>query len=241
MAPNLWISEGMLANRFWHALGNSVYQAEAVRDAEIISEKTAPLVDKFPSIAGSISLKSAALVWLTTKYFSPSVICEVGTYIGRSTLSMAFGAAGKLTDLFTCDGSFDCMNFDELKSSHFSDEKMEAIKKIHYYGNTMSHDMFAQIAKLNKKVDLIFVDGRISEKDVSYIKQIASPECVFLIDDFEGVEKGVVNAMILRNNFPNYIILEPLTDINGQKEVLAVMIPSQVIKLSRQQALPVNM
>jgi hypothetical protein len=101
--------------------------------------------------------------------------------------------------------------------------------------------MFAQIAKLNKKVDLIFVDGRISEKDVSYIKQIASPECVFLIDDFEGVEKGVVNAMILRNNFPNYIILEPLTDINGQKEVLAVMIPSQVIKLSRQQALPVNM
>ena len=241
MTQHLWVSEGMLANRFWQAVGDSVYRSEATRDAEMISERTAPLVDKFPSVAGSISLNSASLIWLTTKYFAPKVICEVGTYIGRSTLAMACGCASTLTELYTCDGTYDCMNFDDFKELDLNKDKLDAINKIKYFGKTMSHDMFAEIKNLNKKADLIFIDGRLSDQDVSLIKQIANPECIFLIDDFEGVEKGVLNAMILRNNFPNYIILEPLFETSGQREVLAVMVPSQIIKLSRQQKLPVNM
>ena len=36
-----------------------------------------------------------------------------------------------------------------------------------------------------------------------------SDRCVLVLDDFEGVEKGVVNAMMLRNAFRGMFLVNP--------------------------------
>ena len=54
----LWLSENMIGDSFWSALNSSLYGDEASKDASKIAQVTAPLVDDFPSIAGSISLES---------------------------------------------------------------------------------------------------------------------------------------------------------------------------------------
>ena len=74
----------MVSRAFWQELGSSVLVDQAKSDADEICSITAPVVDDFPSIAGSIGKESSILLWLLTKYFSPRVVAEVGTYIGRS-------------------------------------------------------------------------------------------------------------------------------------------------------------
>ena len=49
-------------------------------------------------------------------------------------------------------------------------------------------------------------------------------DCIIVLDDFEGVEKGVVNAMMLRGVLKNYILLEPMVDRNGVVLNLAIMV-----------------
>ena len=69
----LWLSERMISTVFLEALRSSIYFKEAHSDAELIATATAPLVEKFPSIAGSISIESSTYLWLLTKYFSPKM------------------------------------------------------------------------------------------------------------------------------------------------------------------------
>ena len=235
---NLWISERMISDGFWGALNRSVYFKEAYDDARLVAEITAPLVDKFPSIAGSISIEDAKLIWLLTKYFSPKCVGEVGAYIGRSTAMMCCGGSSSLHILYTCDGTFDCMDFGVFEDSALSKEKKNSIRKIKYFGKTMSTEMLQAGKDEGDKFDMIFIDGRLADKDIGILRESISKECVFLIDDFEGVEKGTVNALMIKNAFPNYILLEPYRETQS---VLAVMVPSQILKLSRQQSLPVNM
>ena len=47
-----------------------------------------------------------------------------------------------------------------------------------------------------------------------------SPNCVFVLDDFEGVEKGVVNAIMLRNVFRGTMLIEPPVDNGDEIETL---------------------
>ena len=65
----LWLSEKMIAHAFWRELVGSIYKEEALADSKKIASLTAPLVDRFPSIAGSISIESGMFLWLLAKYF----------------------------------------------------------------------------------------------------------------------------------------------------------------------------
>ena len=237
-----WLSEKMLASTFWNALDSSIMVDDAKYDARLVANRTSPLVQKFPSIAGSISLDSSYYLWLITKYFSPVNICEIGTYIGRSTLLMTLAAADSLKSLHTCDGTFDCLDLNIFKQISSCDRKNKSIDKIKYYGKTMSTDMLKKLKDNDVGIDFIFIDGRISKDDCEIIKEISTKDVIFLLDDFEGVEKGVMNAMILRNFFPNHLLLEP--PIMGDRRDrlnLAMLIPSSIINVSRQQSLPVEM
>ena len=237
-----WLSEKMLANAFWNALECSAMIGDAKSDAKLVASKTSPLVKKFPSIAGSISLDSSFYLWLVTKYFSPSNICEIGTYIGRSTLIMALASADSLKLLSTCDGTFDCLDLTSFKKISSSDQKNKSVEKIRYFGKTMSTDMLKNLREDKINIDFVFIDGRISNNDCEILREITTKDAIFLIDDFEGVEKGVMNAMMLRTFFPNHLLLEPPI-IGGRRDRLnlAVLVPSTIINVSRQQSLPVEM
>ena len=238
----LWLSESMISDVFWKALRTSYYASRAQDEATLIANSTGPLVDEFPSIAGSISTEGTKMLWLVTRYFSPKNVCEIGTYIGRSALAMAFGGLDSINQIYTCDGTFDCLDLEKLKKNFSVKEKFNAIDKISYFGKTMSTDMLNTLKSKDVKIDFLFIDGRISMQDCEILAQILSEDCIILLDDFEGVEKGVSNALLLRGLFKGHILLQPeYNEKIGYRGVTAVMVPANLLSLSRQQGLPVNM
>ena len=93
------------------------------------------------------------------------------------------------------------MDFNTLKSPDIEKEKYEAITQIQYFGKTMSTALLKELKEKGVKLDLVFIDGRVSNEDCNILSEVMSDRCVLVLDDFEGVEKGVVNAMMLRNAF----------------------------------------
>ena len=159
-------------NSFWEALRSSIYFKEAHSDAELIATATAPLVEKFPSIAGSISIESSTYLWLLTKYFSPKNVLEIGTYIGRSTLAINFGGLYSIERFWTCDGTFSCMNFNDLEITSFSDEKSKSVRKIEYYGKTMSTELLKKSIWILMQNLILFslMEGCLVMTLVSYLR-----------------------------------------------------------------------
>ena len=236
-----WLSERMLSRVFWEELRSSIFYEEAASDSRKIAEITAPKVNEFPSEAGSISITSSIYLWLLSKYFSPKNVLEIGTYIGRSTLALAFGGKDSIEGLFTCDGTFDCLDFNSLKIQDLAKQKKEMIGRIKYFGKTMSTTLLQELKGKGVKLDLVFIDGRISNDDCKILSQVMSDRCVLVLDDFEGVEKGIVNAMMLRNNFRGMFLVNPAVEENKFFGNLALLVPASLLTLTRQQGLPVNM
>ena len=74
---------------------------------------------------GSISLSSAFSLFLLIKHFKPMRILEIGTFIGKSTISMASGME-EFTDkgeIFTCDAS------NEIKLPYVGNTKITQFMK----------------------------------------------------------------------------------------------------------------
>lgn len=232
---SLYLSETMIARSFWTELRSTTHATAAARDFdEIIYPHSQHVAKSFPTQTGSISRQSAELVWLIARYFEPKNVAEVGTYIGRSTLSLFQGARTSLELIATCDMSYDVWRAPEG----------EAQSKIRYFGKTSSQDMFQVLAAEGKKIDLFLFDGRISMPDLDLIEQLSTPRSVFIIDDFEGVEKGVKNVFHLREKFPNHIFLGPDSALSAgwnDSHCLALLVPAGNIQVTRQQRLPLSM
>ena len=176
------------------------------------------------------------MLWLATRYFSPQNVCEIGTYIGRSTLAISFGGLKTINKVYTCDGTFDCLELEKFKESFSVKDKINAIEKIEYFGKTMSTDMLNTLKSKNVRIDFLFIDGRVSVQDCEILSQILSDDCIILLDDFEGVEKGVSNALLLRGLLKGHILLQPeYNEKTGYRGVTAMMIPANLLTLSRQQ------
>ena len=161
---------------------------------------------------GSVPYDDALELYKIVRAFQPEVIAEVGTYIGVSALVMNM-AMERLVDVHTCDMSNDI----DLSSPN-----------IHQYPKKPSHEMFADMAEKGVKVDLVYLDGRLSDKDIEPLLKIIHGQTVFVLDDFEGTEKGVANALMLES--PNAILIYPR---NGNKT--AMVLPVGMIQLVRQE------
>lgn len=132
---------------------------------------------------GSVPYDDAVELYRITKFFQPKVIAEVGTFIGVSTNVMNL-AMERLVDIYTCD--------------HSNNINL-VVPNIFQYPNTTSSDMFTDMATKNVKADIVYLDGRLTEKDFEPLAKIVHTDTVFVLDDFEGVEKGVVNALMLES------------------------------------------
>jgi predicted O-methyltransferase YrrM len=176
---------------------------------------------------GSISIDSMLDLYSTARYFQSSRIFEIGTYIGRSTLSLASGAGLNLDFVYTCDLSNDTWT----PPTTFKD-------KISYFGKKSSSDTIATIKSEGKRFDTVYVDGRLNEYDLANLTTITTPDVIFILDDFEGTEKGVQNAFNLRNVYRNHLLIRPVISDLNQRRNTAVLIPSSVISLTHQQELP---
>jgi len=122
---------------------------------------------------GSTNHASLMALWAVIRYFRPKTVAEVGTYIGKSTFVLSRLGA----DVHTCDMTHDF--------------KLPIATKITQY-HTSSTEM---LAKLDGKIDLLHLDGRLQADDREHLARLCTPDTIITLDDFEGVEKGVWNAM----------------------------------------------
>ena len=134
---------------------------------------------------GSTNNASLIALWAVKRYFKPKRVVEIGTYIGKSTFVLARGDA----EVHTCDMTH---NF-----------------KLQIYANvTQYHSSSTEmLAKLDGKIDHLHVDGRLQPDDRAHLERLFHADTIITLDDFEGIEKGVWNAMQI--NLANRILVYP--------------------------------
>jgi len=167
---------------FWNIIDEKVgdFPFEKI---ERIVEQQQELRSQAEYNTGSVPVDDAFELYKITKFFQPNVIAEVGTFIGVSTKTMNL-AMERLVDIYTCDHSNN-INLD--------------VPNIFQYPMRASHEMFADMAEKNVKANLVYLDGRLAQQDFEPLGKIVTETTVFVLDDFEGVEKGVTNALVLEN------------------------------------------
>jgi predicted O-methyltransferase YrrM len=122
---------------------------------------------------GSTNHASLIALWAVIRHFRPKVVAEIGTYIGKSTFVLAREGA----DVHTCDMTHDF--------------KLPLTTSITQYHSSSTE----MLAKLDGNIDLLHLDGRLQPDDKPHLERLFTPDTVITLDDFEGIEKGVWNAM----------------------------------------------
>ena len=214
MIPNINLQVGRqrFSELFWDIIGEEDGDEE-ISICEIVDEQQR-LRLRADYKTGSVPVGDAIDLFLVVKYFQPKVIAEVGTFIGVSTRVMS-EAAQELSAIYTCDVSNDI-------TVH------EGNLLILQFPRTPSHEMFKQMAEKKVKVDLVYLDGRLSKEDMEPLSKIVHDDTIFVLDDFEGTEKGVANALLLERS--NATLIYPR---NGNKT--AILIPYSRIEFVRQE------
>jgi hypothetical protein len=134
---------------------------------------------------GSTNNASLIALWAVKRYFRPKRIVEIGTYVGKSTFVLARGEA----TVHTCDMTHDF--------------KLPIFGKVTQY-HMGSTEMLSQ---LEGKIDHLHIDGRLQADDKPHLERLFHADTIITLDDFEGVEKGVWNAMQL--NVKDRILVYP--------------------------------
>jgi len=138
---------------------------------------------------GSISSSAGMALYALTRRLAPRTVFEVGTFIGKSTVAMALAledaGVGEAT-IYTCDASND------FHLPHGGSARIVGFPR------KTSTQALTEVAAQGAQVDLFHLDGRLAEADLALLQRVARPDAIYAIDDFEGSEKGVANAAMLR-------------------------------------------
>jgi predicted O-methyltransferase YrrM len=213
------IGRKRLSEIVWAIIDEKVYDYPYEYIEKIIADQQTHRA-KADYNTGSVSYDDAVDLYKIVTFFNPKVIAEVGTFIGVSTRTMRLAAPD--AQIYTCDMSND-IDLD--------------LTGVTQYPKKPSHEMFEDMEKKEVKADLVYLDGRLSEKDIPRLLNVITPDTVFVLDDFEGVEKGVANAMTLegrRLSFwkrTGFLMVYPR---EGHKT--AIVIPMTLLQFVRQEA-----
>lgn len=226
---NFQITQGYFSRLFWRTVFDySLAHGSLRRKVEKNFEQSEDLRELANYDTGSISLGECISLMCVSNYFKPHSVVEVGTYIGRSTYALSLGiknAPDVPGRLFTCDAS--------------NNIKVEVAHDVQLYQHpgSMSYDMMAGI---RDNVDMFFLDGSLVEADVSHIQRLSHPKTIFIIDDFEGTEKGIMNIIQLRKLLQKYFLVYPPQDDTlcrygiTRPNKLVVALPRVVLELKAQ-------
>ena len=184
---------------------------------------------------GSISSSASWLLFSIVLFFKPTLIVEVGSFIGKSTLSMALAADCNI-DQHKCE-IYCCDHSNEIVFPNISDT---AIKQFH---KTNSAEMFKSFS-VDMKFDIVHLDGRLGKEDFDLLKNIITEKTIFILDDFEGIEKGVINYFNLVSSSlvskTSHLLINPLNSEIGvkysllEKSTSAILIPKNYIYFTNQ-------
>ena len=210
-------------------------EMSAIRDKPLLLSEGLQLDhlrDQAEYNTGSISSATCWVLFALSLLLKPKVVAEVGTFIGRSALSFVRGMErARIADglVLTCDYSND------IKLPFPSSIRVRQFPK------KSSTEMFQAMIDEQIKCDFLALDGRLQQADFGLLDAILKPESVIVLDDFEGVEKGVVNALSfvgpLRRT--HNLIYPPSRDLLDRFGLLdacstAIIIPRTLLTFSNQ-------
>lgn len=211
----LQLNRRMVSKLFWELM-----------DAQSLPEYDLPTTDQFDRLrkyadynTGSLNEWDMVDLIAICHYFKPRVIAEVGTFIGRSTYALAVGA-GEMAMIYTCDASND-IPLPEMPPHSPAIIRHPRESSVEMFNKMLS-------AEFGGRVDMFFIDGRVSEADRLLMEKLSHPKTVIVLDDFEGVEKGVANGMLLGTS--DHILIYPRTP-DGKT---ALLVPIQLLQLTAQ-------
>ena len=212
---SLRLNRRMISRAFWDLM-----------DAQSLPEYDIPPAEHFDRLrehadynTGSLNEWDMLDLIAICSYFKPRVIAEVGTFVGRSTYALAVGS-GPDAVIYTCDASND------IPLPEMPHNAAGALRHPHQSSVEMFNKLLA--GEFANQVDLFFIDGRISEADRLLMEKLSHSKTVIVLDDFEGIEKGVTNAMLLGT--PDHILIYPRVP-DGKT---ALLVPIQLLQLTAQ-------
>lgn len=230
MVVKVKLSSRLLTDVFW----SIVFQKdeERVAEKEALFQRLNRLEDLRAEAdynTGSITPAAAWSLYSLVRYFRPKRIIEVGTFIGKSTISMAAALDDQKISgqIFTCDGS------NSIKLP------WEGRSRIQQFPMTTSGEMFKSI---EGPCDLVFLDGRLKKADLELLDALITTDTIFFLDDFEGIEKGVINVtqlMTMEKLANHFLLFPPSTDWLAKRgytshSVTAVLLPVSRFAFSKQ-------
>jgi predicted O-methyltransferase YrrM len=229
MTSNFNLSSQLFSEAFWRGVfAESDFFKPIQKQFENDSLGLESLRGQADYNTGSISAFSAWGLFLVCHYFKVRRAFEVGTFIGRSTMSIAkamnlYGGG----EIHTCDLSNDINIFQYPPT------------KIVQYKKQTSDQM---LSALTGQFDFAFIDGRLSDVDISKMAQLLTNDAIIVLDDFEGMEKGVANLFNLRSHpqFQHFFLIPPPNNEMAEKlgfssrSLTAVLIPTSLISLTNQ-------
>jgi len=230
------ISTKLLSRVFWSLVFDSGSFRLEQRRGELFGELAdLDLLRKGAEYdTGSVSASTSWALYAVAHYFCPAQIVEIGTFIGRSAIALARGVddAGGIAELHTCDFSNNMTLPGTTRSTLIQYPKSSSTQ--------MLEDMNSSGSQWS--VDLVHVDGRLRDGDIPLLGKMCGEDVIVILDDFEGLEKGVINyqairaAGWLRHHLLIYPPCEDLLSRQGFSDgsVTALMVPSRLIRFTNQ-------
>ena len=230
MTNKFQISRRMITKLFWENMLS--FDDERDKEKRSLFDKMFALEALRTSAdynTSSMNYSASWCIYILVRYFGLKRGIEVGTFIGKSTVAILSGMddGGHTGELFTCDLS---------NEIHIP---WDGQSRLVQFPRTTSGDMLKQ---LNGIFDFVFLDGRLSPPEIQVIANLITETTIIALDDFEGLEKGVENFMLLSKipQLHNHILIYPADHEMLKKHgftshsVTAVMLPASLISLARQ-------
>ena len=167
-------------------------------------------ISNFPNLENSTSNADCYFLALLVKKFKPANILEIGTFVGKSTFSLACAAESNKQDF-----SIDTIDIQKKVIKN----KFRKFTQIKFY-NGHSNKI---LPKLKKKYDLMFIDANLDDLTAVEIKKRCKKNTIIVLHDFcPPVDKGVYDLFYL-SKFINFIYYVP--NINAKKNLIKYINP----------------
>jgi len=154
---------------------------------------------------GALPPAAACVLRALARWAKATTAVEIGTFIGMSTLTLA-----KECDIvYTCDERNNCL---------------PAQPKVERHPGWTSTQLLAKLADQGIKAGLFFIDGRLRSADLALLLKVATPDAVFVVDDYVGAEKGIANVELLAPQLAHYALMRPAGRMR-QVCTLAALVP----------------